>query len=63
MVSLCFSAFVVDKTHAIDIETLEEHKRRNYGAAVAQAFVQECLQKEFVHTGTVLRRIQGLFDL
>ena len=31
MVSLCFSAFVVDKTHAIDIETLEEHKRRNYG--------------------------------
>ncbi|MBY0165475.1 GNAT family N-acetyltransferase [Paenibacillus lautus] len=45
VVSLCFSAFVVDKTHAIDIETLEEHKRRNYGAAVAQAFVQECLQK------------------
>ncbi|GIO95994.1 acetyltransferase [Paenibacillus lautus] len=45
VVSLCFSAFVVDKTHAIDIETLEDHKRRNYGAAVARAFVQECVQK------------------
>ncbi|MEC0201810.1 GNAT family N-acetyltransferase [Paenibacillus lautus] len=45
VVSLCFSAFIVDKKHAIDIETLEEYKRRNYGAAVARAFVQECLQK------------------
>ncbi|MGG4345715.1 GNAT family N-acetyltransferase [Paenibacillus lautus] len=45
VVSLCFSAFIVDKTHAIDIETLEEHKRRNYGASVARAFVQECVQK------------------
>lgn len=45
VVSLCFSAFVADQTHAIDIETLEGYRRRNYGTAVAQAFVQECMQK------------------
>ncbi|WP_212949290.1 GNAT family N-acetyltransferase [Paenibacillus cookii] len=45
MVSICFSGFVADQTHAIDIETLEGHRRRNYGAAVAGAFVRECMQK------------------
>ncbi|WP_211748629.1 GNAT family N-acetyltransferase [Paenibacillus sp. Marseille-Q4541] len=42
VVSLCFSAFVDDKMHAIDIETLEEYRKRHYGAAVAHAFVEEC---------------------
>jgi len=45
VVSLCFSAFVADQTHAIDIETLDVYRRRNYGTAVARAFVQECIQK------------------
>lgn len=44
VVSLCLSAFVADHTHAIDIETLEGYRRKNYGAAVANAFVQECTQ-------------------
>lgn len=47
VVSLCFSAFVADQTHAIDIETLEGHRRSNYGTAVANAFVQECVQNGF----------------
>ncbi|WP_438350707.1 GNAT family N-acetyltransferase [Paenibacillus sp. FA6] len=42
VVSLCISAFVADQTHAIDIETLEGYRRRNYGASVARAFVEEC---------------------
>ncbi|MNP72003.1 GNAT acetyltransferase [compost metagenome] len=46
MVSLCFSSFVADQTHAIDIETLEGFRRKSYGTAVARAFVQECMQKE-----------------
>jgi len=45
VVSLCFSAFVADQTHAIDIETLEAFKRKSYGTAVARAFVQECTKK------------------
>lgn len=44
-VSLCFSAFVADQQHAIDVETLEEYRQRNYGAAVAKAFIQECMQR------------------
>lgn len=40
--SVCFSAFISDQWHAIDIETIEAYKRRNYGARVAQAFVEEC---------------------
>jgi len=46
IVSLCFSAFVTDQTHAIDIETLEGYRRSNYGTAVANAFVQECIQNK-----------------
>lgn len=45
VVSLCFSAFIADQTHAIDIETLERYKGNNYGKAVARAFVEECKQK------------------
>lgn len=44
VVSLCISAFVTDQTHAIDIETLEGYRRNSYGTAVANAFVQECIQ-------------------
>ncbi|WP_339850456.1 GNAT family N-acetyltransferase [Paenibacillus sp. FSL W7-1088] len=40
--SVCFSAFISDQWHAIDIETIETYKRRNYGARVARAFVEEC---------------------
>lgn len=47
IVSLCFSAFIVDQTHAIDIETFDGYKRNNYAAAVATAFVEECKQKGF----------------
>lgn len=45
VVSSCFSSFVADQTHAIDIETLEEYRRKNYGVAVARAFVEECIQR------------------
>lgn len=45
VVSLCFSAFVAEQTHAIDIETLEGYRKSNYGTAVASAFLQECIQK------------------
>ncbi|WP_440117811.1 GNAT family N-acetyltransferase [Paenibacillus sp. QZ-Y1] len=40
--SVCFSAFIADQTHAIDIETIEAYRRRNYGVLVAQAYAAEC---------------------
>ncbi|WP_145320042.1 GNAT family N-acetyltransferase [Paenibacillus xylanexedens] len=40
--SVCFSAFIADQTHAVDIETVEVYRRRNYGGMVAKAFVEEC---------------------
>jgi len=45
VVSACFSSFVDDQTHAIDIETLEGYKRNKYGTAVARAFIDECKQR------------------
>lgn len=44
-ISLCFSAFVADQKHAIDVETLKEYRRKKYGTAVAKAFIHECIQK------------------
>lgn len=40
--SVCLSAFIADETHAVDIETVEVYRRRNYGAMVAKSFVEEC---------------------
>ncbi|KOR90752.1 GNAT family N-acetyltransferase [Paenibacillus solani] len=45
LVSLCFSAFVAGQTHAIDIETIEGYRKRNYGVQAATAYVKECSQK------------------
>ena len=43
IVSLCFSAFVADATHAIDIETEDMHRRKGYGERAARRFVEACL--------------------
>ncbi|WP_336780849.1 GNAT family N-acetyltransferase [Paenibacillus illinoisensis] len=40
--SVCLSAFVADGMHAIDIETIEVYRRRNYGALVVLAYAEEC---------------------
>ncbi|GAA0344023.1 GNAT family N-acetyltransferase [Bacillus carboniphilus] len=43
IVSVCSSGFVVDGTHCIDIETLEEHQGQKLAQKVAHAFVKDCL--------------------
>ncbi|WP_337034063.1 GNAT family N-acetyltransferase [Paenibacillus illinoisensis] len=40
--SVCLSAFVADEMHAIDIETIQVYRRRNYGALVVLAYAEEC---------------------
>ena len=45
LISLCFSAFVADHTHAVEIETLKEYRERKLGTAVASRFIQECTCK------------------
>jgi hypothetical protein len=45
--SLCFSGFVADDIHVMDIETEVSHRRKGYAEAVAGAFVAECVEKHF----------------
>jgi hypothetical protein len=52
--SLCCSAFVAGSTHAIDIETVESHRRKGYAEAVARAFLAEWLvSSDFRHFGNL----------
>lgn len=48
IVSICFSGFVVDKFHCIDIETLEKHRGKKLAQRVAVTFVEECMDKHLV---------------
>ncbi|WP_242217551.1 GNAT family N-acetyltransferase [Bacillus cereus group sp. BfR-BA-01380] len=42
IVSICFSGFVSENTHAVAIETTEEHRGKKLAQKVAHAFVQDC---------------------
>jgi len=44
IVSVCISRFVVEKQHAIAIETLKEHQWKKLGEQVAVAYVNACLE-------------------
>ena len=45
VVSTCFSAFVTGSTHAIDVETTDEYRRRGFGKVAAREFIEDCLQR------------------
>ena len=46
IVSVCFSIFVVDHIHCINIETLKEHQGKKLAQQAAKAFVKECLEND-----------------
>jgi GNAT superfamily N-acetyltransferase len=48
IVSVCFSGFVVENIHCIDIETLEEHQGKKLAQQVALSYVKECLDHNLV---------------
>ncbi|MGD6940937.1 GNAT family N-acetyltransferase [Cytobacillus gottheilii] len=48
IVSVCFSGFVVEPFHCVDIETLEEHRGKKLAQLAADAFVEDCLNHNFV---------------
>ncbi|RKL64697.1 GNAT family N-acetyltransferase [Salipaludibacillus neizhouensis] len=48
IVNVCFSSFVVDNVHCIDIETLEEHQGKKLAQKVALTFVENCLADNLV---------------
>ena len=48
IVSICFSGFVVDNVHCIDIETLEVHQGKKLAQKVALTFVEDCLKNKLV---------------
>lgn len=42
IVSVCFSGFVVENVHGIDIETLEAHQGKKLAQIIASYFVKDC---------------------
>lgn len=48
IVSVCFSGFVVENVHCIDIETVEAHRGKNLARKITHSFVKECLANNMV---------------
>lgn len=48
IISSCFSGFVAEGTHNIDIETLEEHQGKKLAQKLAHTFVKECFRKGMI---------------
>ncbi|EFI64484.1 hypothetical protein ACVWY7_002929 [Bacillus sp. TE9106W] len=48
IVSVCFSGFVFENIHCIDIETIEGHQERKLAQKIAHSFVKECLENNII---------------
>ncbi len=48
IVSLCFSGFVAENVHGIDIETIEEHQGNKLGQNAAFCVVRDCVSKGMI---------------
>jgi len=48
IVCICFSGFVVENVHCIDIETVEAHRGKNLARKITHSFVKECLANNMV---------------
>ncbi|EOP68730.1 GNAT family N-acetyltransferase [Bacillus cereus] len=48
IVSVCFSGFVFENIHCIDIETIEGHQGRKLAQKIAHSFVKECLENDII---------------
>jgi len=46
IVSICCSGFVAGNVHAIDIETVEKHRKRGYARTVAQELIKACVKRK-----------------
>ncbi|MRS08879.1 GNAT family N-acetyltransferase [Bacillus anthracis] len=44
IVSVCFSGFVFENIHCIDIETIEEHQGKKLAQKITHSFVRDCLE-------------------
>jgi hypothetical protein len=44
IISLCFSAFVAQNTHTVDIETVGESRRRGFAEIAAHAYLTDCIE-------------------
>ncbi|WP_226658885.1 GNAT family N-acetyltransferase [Guptibacillus hwajinpoensis] len=48
IVSLCFSGFVAGKVHALDMETIEEHRGKKLGQLAASSVVNDCVSQSMI---------------
>ncbi|PFQ36882.1 GNAT family N-acetyltransferase [Bacillus cereus] len=46
IVSVCFSGFVFENIHCIDIETVEGHRGRKLAQKITHSFIKECLEND-----------------
>lgn len=46
VVSSCFSAFIYNGVHSVDIETLEKYRGKKLAQQAAHFFVKECLERQ-----------------
>ncbi|EJR90417.1 MULTISPECIES: GNAT family N-acetyltransferase [Bacillus cereus group] len=48
IVSVCFSGFVFENIHCIDIETIEGYQGRKLAQKIAHSFVKDCLENDII---------------
>lgn len=48
IVSICFSGFVVDNVHCINIETLEANRGKKLAQKATHSFVKDCLENDMI---------------
>ncbi|MBG9714385.1 GNAT family N-acetyltransferase [Bacillus cereus] len=48
IVSVCFSGFVFENIHCIDIETIEGYQGRELAQKIAHSFVKDCLENDII---------------
>ncbi|MBJ8105929.1 MULTISPECIES: GNAT family N-acetyltransferase [Bacillus cereus group] len=48
IISVCFSGFVFENIHCIDIETIEGHQGRKLAQKITHSFVRECLENNII---------------
>lgn len=47
IISICFSGFVIDDVHAVDIETLKAYGGNKLAQKLAHVFARDCLENDF----------------
>lgn len=48
IISVCFSGFVINNIHCVDVETLEAYRGKGLAQKIAHLFVRDCLENNMI---------------